>query len=696
MSAPSRVFAFDTETHLIRPGILAPKLVCVSWMFEDDENYTLQLADDGLDTLEAVLRDDAIHIVGHNVAFDFGVACAMREHLIPLVFDAYAKARVSDTRVREKLIRLALGEMTSDFAQAAGAKRQAKFDLATIFLNRFNMDLSGDKNDPTAWRLRYSELDGVPLDLWPEKAKAYAGEDAMRHLLLFCEQRVDARHIFGEELDGFCVNEFEKACTAWALHLAGIWGVRTDKNTVSALNERLEGEISATKSVATDMAIFRAKDGSRDNAVLSKIITEAYNRAGLPVPCTAGRVDKKTGQRVPSVATDKETLLNAPPEHQPHVDIKVLDRATSTWTVVRKPILKALADISAAAHNHTTYIPVLFNGASFPLNPGWNELLESGRTSCYNPNVQNLPRSGGYRECFVPRPGWVYINCDYSTIELRALAQVCLDLFGHSAMAEALRAGKDLHVDMAADLLGIDYETAVAWQRGEHGPEKKKILKDYRQMSKALNFGFPGGLGPDTAIEYSWTTWGVKYDPDPVVAREKVVAYKKAWLKKWPEVEEFFAYVSAQTARGGGLFTLTQPRSGRLRGGAGYCDGCNSHFQGLAADGATAALFIIQMESYTGYSMFWTREEHGDVMSPLYGSRQTMFVHDEFIGEAREEVAAEAAERLAEVARLGMQLYIDGVPVEVEPVLMRRWLKNAETVRDEAGRLVPWEEKGAA
>ena len=685
------VFAWDTETHLIRPGILAPRLVCVSWMMEGDQEYQLQLADEGLDTLEAVLLDESVHIVGHNVAYDFGVACAMREHLIPLVFDAYASQRVSDTRIREKLIRLALGEMTSDFAQAAGAKRQAKFDLATIFLNRFQMDLSADKNDPLAWRLRYKELDGVPLDQWPEKAKRYAGEDAMRHLLLFCEQRGDASAIFGEDLQGFCTNEFEKAATAWSLHLEGIWGVRTDKLAVSALNERLEAEISATKSVCTDMHIFRAKDGSRDNKVLASIIVKAYEGMALEVPTTAGRVNKD-GIRVPAIATDKETLINAPHAHQPHIDILVRNK-DGIAEVVRKPVLQALADISASAHNHTTYIPVLFNGASFPLNPGWNELLESGRTSCYNPNVQNLPRKGGYRECFVPRPGWVYINTDYSTIELCALAQVCLDLFGHSKMAEALRAGKDLHYDMAADLLDIPYEEALAWSRGEHGPEKKALIKEYRQMSKALNFGFPGGLGPDTAIEYAWTTYGVRFDPDPSIAREKVVGYKKAWLRKWPEMAEFFAYVSAQTARGGGIFTLVQPRSGRLRGGAGYCDGCNSFFQGLAADGATAALFLIQMESYTGYSMYWTKEEHGAEMSPLYGSRQTMFVHDEFIGEAREEVAAEAAERLSVVAKLGMELYIDGVPIKADPVLMRRWEKEATTTRDENGRLIPWENK---
>jgi hypothetical protein len=38
-----------------------------------------------------------------------------------------------------------------------------------------------------------------------------------------------------------------------------------------------------------------------------------------------------------------------------------------------------------------------------------------------------------------------------------------------------------------------------------------------------------------------------------------------------------------------------------------------------------------------------------------------------------------------------MSMYITDVPIIAEPVLMRRWYKNAETVRDESGRLICWE-----
>jgi DNA polymerase I-like protein with 3'-5' exonuclease and polymerase domains len=78
-------------------------------------------------------------------------------------------------------------------------------------------------------------------------------------------------------------------------------------------------------------------------------------------------------------------------------------------------------------------------------------------------------------------------------------------------------------------------------------------------------------------------------------------------------------------------------------------------------------------------------------MSPLFGSRLTMFVHDEFIGESPEEQAPAAAERLSEVMAAGMKLYLPDIPVKCAPVLMRRWYKEAEPVWDDAGNLLVWE-----
>jgi hypothetical protein len=91
------------------------------------------------------------------------------------------------------------------------------------------------------------------------------------------------------------------------------------------------------------------------------------------------------------------------------------------------------------------------------------------------------------RECFVARPGWVYGFCDYSFIELCTLAQSCLEMFGHSTMAEAINAGLDPHLDMAATMLNIEYHEAVA--RKKAGDPQ---IDEYRQLSKCFH--------PDTEV----------------------------------------------------------------------------------------------------------------------------------------------------------------------------------------------------
>jgi DNA polymerase-1 len=112
--------------------------------------------------------------------------------------------------------------------------------------------------------------------------------------------------------------------------------------------------------------------------------------------------------------------------------------------------------------------------------------VASGRTSWSDPNLQNPPRAGGVRECFVPRPGFVFVAVDYDTLELRALAQVCLDLFGWSKMADRLNAGEDLHAALGARFLGIDYDAFMKLR--EAGDEDAKKA---RQNAKGFNFGRP-------------------------------------------------------------------------------------------------------------------------------------------------------------------------------------------------------------
>jgi DNA polymerase-1 len=229
-------------------------------------------------------------------------------------------------------------------------------------------------------------------------------------------------------------------------------------------------------------------------------------------------------------------------------------------------------------------------------------------------------------------------------------------------MAELINDGRDLHYFMASVVAGVSYEEIQTHPRG----------KEYRQLAKALSFGFPGGLGAATFTAYAKATYGV------TVSEDEAVSYKQLWLATFPEMTNFFSHVSDQTSFGEG-FTVRQLRSNRHRGGATYCSGCNSYFQGLASDGAKEALWRVAQESYN------------DTDSPLYGARPVAFIHDEIIMEAPISKVSGVAERLGEVMIESMKVFTPDVNISVEATAMLRWSKRAEPVFDGDGKLLIWE-----
>ena len=257
------------------------------------------------------------------------------------------------------------------------------------------------------------------------------------------------------------------------------------------------------------------------------------------------------------------------------------------------------------------------------------------------------------------------MTADYATLELCSLGQVCIDLFGFSRMAEAINGGKDLHVDMASELLGLSYEEAIS--RYEEGDAE---VKSFRQMSKAANFGFPGGLGADSFVEYALASYGVRISPT------EAHALKARWMQKWPEMQQFFRYVGALSPFGND-FTVVQLRSKRQRGGCNFNAGCNTFFQGLAADGAKRAVWQVATECYA-------RPD-----SALFGARPVAFLHDEIMLECPVEMVDPVATRLKQVMEEAMAEYTPDVGSTAEPAAMLRWYKGAREVR-EHGRLVPW------
>lgn len=279
------------------------------------------------------------------------------------------------------------------------------------------------------------------------------------------------------------------------------------------------------------------------------------------------------------------------------------------------------------------------------------------------------------RECFIPRPGNVFAFADYSTLELCTLSEVCVEWFGRSDMADALNAGQDLHLALAADILGISYDEAK--KRSKAGDAE---IKHYRQLSKVANFGLPGGLGAKTFVEYA-EGYGV------VITEEQATELKNAWFRKWGIMRRYFERITDLVDSGK---PIPQLYSGRLRGEVPFCAAANGMFQGLAADGAKEALWLVARECYLPNP--WS--EKPDPVSglihsnptPLFGCRPNLFIHDEIgmevpYGPGREVQASNATERLSAVMVAAMKRWVRHVPVKAEPVMVRRWFKGAEPVR---------------
>jgi DNA polymerase I-like protein with 3'-5' exonuclease and polymerase domains len=279
-------------------------------------------------------------------------------------------------------------------------------------------------------------------------------------------------------------------------------------------------------------------------------------------------------------------------------------------------------------------------------------LVDSGRTSARRPNVQQVSRDGGLRECYIARPGHVFIGADYDTLEMRSLAQVAYRMFGTSRMRDVLIEGRDLHLDFAAKLLGISYDEAV--RRYAEGDQEVKAA---RQFAKVADFGFPGGLGAATFTEYAQ---GYGLDMTEAEARR----LKDQFVVAWPEMGPYFRAAGDVTAADNPKRTWAIQGYGRARGNITYTRACNTPFQGLAADGAKEALWLVQKACWTP----------GDA---LCGSRIALFVHDEIIIETPESDLKRKGERLVECMVEGMQRWIPDVPITAEPVVMRRWSKDA-------------------
>ena len=254
-----------------------------------------------------------------------------------------------------------------------------------------------------------------------------------------------------------------------------------------------------------------------------------------------------------------------------------------------------------------------------------NLVTATGRLSSTEPNLQNIPvrtdLGAEIRKMFIPAPGNVLVDADYSQIELRVLAHIAND----DTMRQAFIGNMDIHTVTASQVFGIPAEHVTALQR---------------RHAKAVNFGIVYGIS-----EFSLAD-------DIGVSRYEARAYIDSYLANYHGVRDYMKRVVADAREQG----FTQTIYGRkryipeiksanfnIRQGAERI-ALNTPIQGTAADLIKLAMIRVDRALAEHYPQ----------------AKLLLQVHDELIVECPEDMAESVAElisrQMQEVASLTVPL----------------------------------------
>lgn len=121
------------------------------------------------------------------------------------------------------------------------------------------------------------------------------------------------------------------------------------------------------------------------------------------------------------------------------------------------------------------------------LHTSFKQLVDTGRMSSSDPNLQNIPKQQKYRACFVARKGYKLITCDMNGAELRIIANLSKD----KLWVKIFNEDGDLHTISAAYIFKVTEEEVSRDKKlSDDDPTKKR----YRDKSKPISFGLAYGL----------------------------------------------------------------------------------------------------------------------------------------------------------------------------------------------------------
>jgi DNA polymerase I-like protein with 3'-5' exonuclease and polymerase domains len=316
--------------------------------------------------------------------------------------------------------------------------------------------------------------------------------------------------------------------------------------------------------------------------------------------------------------------------------------STRNWKLqplaAQYPVIATLLEYRTVQKALTSYgqnMIELVNPTTGRLHADFRQIgAPTGRFSCTNPNIQQVPHAVEYRRCFSGHPeGRRLVIADYSQIELRILAEFS----GDRGFINAFNSGADLHRVTAAEVFNVAVD---------------QVTREQRDFAKRLNFGVVYGIG---AQRFSIMT-GSSVSEAENILRKYFTTYRGLDTYLHEAADRAVRERQARTGSGR-LVRFRYDEQDRQQISMTKRNGKNTPIQGTSADILKRALRLLKDE---------LRGTNAQIVN---------IIHDEIVVEADADEAEDVAEKVERAMCAAGEEYVKTVPVKVETEIADEWVK---------------------